>query len=133
MCTLLESRRERLTLCINKHVEPQSLTEEATDMQDCTVLFHPFLSSTALSQTVGLYPLQIYHTSLLHAVSMMKLLKQQELSYQPTHAVKLHQLYDCMIRPGELDYHCLEANNDSSSGRSQKNRALTRNNSALTM
>ena len=28
---------------------PQSLTEEATNMQDCTMLFRPSLSSTALS------------------------------------------------------------------------------------
>ena len=90
-------------------LSPQSRTEEVTNMQDCTKLFHLSLSSTVFSQTVGLYLLQIYHTSLLHAVNMMKLLKQQELSYQPTHAVKLHQLYDCVIRPGELDYHCLEA------------------------
>ena len=37
----------------------QSLTEEATDMQDCTMLSHPSLSTTALSLTVGLYLLQI--------------------------------------------------------------------------
>ena len=59
-CTLLESRRERLTLCINiSMLGLQSLTEEATDMQDCTMFFCPSLSSTALSQTAGLYRLQI--------------------------------------------------------------------------
>ena len=53
------------------------------------MLFRPSLSSTALSQTAGLYPLQIYHTSLLHAASMIKLLKQQELALnQPSEALR---------------------------------------------
>ena len=82
---------------------PQSLTEEATDMQDCTMLFRPSLSSTALSLTVGLCSNLAYFFATCSEHDQASQTGGAELS-TTSNPVKLRQLYDCVIRPGKLRF-----------------------------
>ena len=84
---------------------PQSLTEEATDMQDCTMLFRPSLSSTALDQSDMQWvyipaPNLAYFFATCSEHDQASQEAGAELSTNP---VKLCQLYDCVIKPGKLD------------------------------